>query len=69
MMEAGIPIAARAAPRSSGAREGRLWWKQLPAPRAASLSPSDDRFRAAAQSELEPCLGDYARRHQGELIA
>jgi hypothetical protein len=69
-LEAGIPIAARSGAAFVGAQgKGGSWWKQLPAPEATSLSALDVRAASLPDSELRARLGDYARRHQGELIA
>lgn len=70
MMEAAIPIAARSGAEFVGARaKGGSWWKQLPAPQATSVSALDERSGPLLESELRPRLGEYAGRHQGELIA
>ena len=70
MTEAGIPVAARSGAAFVGPRaKGGSWWKQLPAPIATSLSALDDRSGPLLVRELRARLGDYARRHQGELIA
>ena len=69
-LEAGIPVAARSGAEFVGARgKGGSWWKELPAPEASSLSALDNRSGPLLESELRPRLGEYARRHQGELIA
>ena len=70
MLEAGIQIAARSGAGFVGARaKGGSWWKQLPPREGTSLSNLDDRSGPLLESELRPRLAEYARRHQGELIA
>ena len=70
MMEAGIPIAARSGAAFVGARgKGGSWWKELPAPKASSLSALAGRSGPLLENELRARLGEYASRHEGELIA
>ena len=69
-LEAGIPIAARSGAEFVGVRgKGGSWWKELPEDDDTSLSALDERAGPLLDSELRARLGDYARRHQGELIA
>ena len=69
-LEAGIPIAARSGAEFVGVRaKGGSWWRALPGNDDISLSSLDERAGPLLESELRPRLGDYARPHQGELIA
>jgi hypothetical protein len=70
MTEAGIPIAARSGAAFVGVRaKGGSWWKELPPREGTSLSAVDDRSGPLLESELRARLGEYAGRHQDELIA
>ena len=70
MLESGIPIAARSGAEFVGVRaKGGSWWRALPGDDDISLSSLDERAGPLLDGELRARLADYARGHQGELIA
>jgi hypothetical protein len=69
-VESGIPIAAHSGAQFVGVRaKGGSWWRELQGDDDRSLSSLDERAGPLLDGELRARLGDYARRHQDELIA